>query len=543
MFINYSDLPNYSNLFLDYVYEFDKVKDFYIYNFRNQDEYARKFSEITSSKRIFPETLSKILFNQYADVNSSKRTISNINYLGQQNSVAIVTGQQLTIFGGPLYTFYKIITAIKLCIQLKDKFVDYNFIPVFWLEGDDHDFNEVRSINIFNNDNEIQKIEYLNAVDNSMELGSVGNLLLEKEIELTLQKLKDSLRNTEFTEELISFLSKTYKSGNSFKKSFKHLLMKIFDEYGLVIIDPQDVELKKLLIPIFESELINYREHTQTILKRSALLEEKYHAQVKVKPINIFLIDDSKRFLIEPDENGYKLKNRRKKFSKEEILNLLYQQPELFSPNVLLRPLCQDYILPTAFYVGGPSEISYFAQLIPYYSKLNIIQPFIYPRASITLVEKNIKSLLDKYQINLLNIFQNGKQIIPDIIASSENIDTNKFIREALIESQTLFEKLNNNLSSIDPSIAKIIEKLSEKNKQSIESLKSKLDSIILKKNEIIDRQLNKIFSNIIPNNNLQEREINFTYYFNKYGKDLINFLFNEVSTTKFEHQVLEVIV
>ena len=539
MFINYSDLPNFTNLFLDYVYEFDKVKEFYLYNFRNQEEYARKFNEISNSKRISPLELNKIILNQYSNTSFSKRTMSNISSLGNENSLAIVTGQQLAIFGGPLYTFYKIITAIKFCTQLKDKFVDYDFVPIFWLEGDDHDFNEVRTINIFNNENDNKKIEYLNAIDSPNEFGSVGNLKLKQEIEATILELKSSLRVTDFSNELTNLITNCYFPGNSFKAAFKSLLMKFFDEYGLVIIDPQDVAFKRLLIPVFEKELKCFFEHTQIILKRSAILEEKYHAQVKIKPINLFLTDDSKRYLIEPDENGYRLKNKRKKFTQDELLALLHESPELFSPNVLLRPICQDYILPTAFYVGGPSEISYFAQVIPYYSIYNIIQPFIYPRASVTLVEKNINSLIGKYDLNILDVFRNRKDMIPDIIKKHINVNTDIMFSQAQDEIKSAIEKLIADISNIDPSIAQILDKLLEKQLQNLSTSKSKIDSTIIKKNEILNRQLNKIFNNILPESNLQEREINFTYFANKYGIDFISYLFNEISVTKSEHQII----
>jgi bacillithiol biosynthesis cysteine-adding enzyme BshC len=539
MFINYSDLPNFTNLFLDYIYEFDKVKEFYLHNFRNQEEYAHKFNEISNSKRILPTELSKIISNQYANIKTSKRTLNNINSLGNANALAIVTGQQLTIFGGPLYTFYKIITAIKLCSQLKENFVDYNFIPVFWLEGDDHDFNEVRTVNIFNSLNEIQKIEYPEAIDSPNEFGSVGNIKLKEEIDETLNKLKSSLRQTDFRDELISLLSSSYNSMNSFKSAFKSLLINFFDEYGLVIIDPQDSEFKKLLIPVFEKEIKDYFNHTQVILKRSAVLEEKYHAQVKVKPINLFLSDESKRYLIEPDESGYRLKNKRKKFSQEELLKLLYTNPELFSPNVLLRPVCQDFILPTAFYIGGPSEISYFAQLIPYYSIYKISQPFIYPRASITLIEKNINSLIEKYGLNILNIFHHGKELIPETIQKFADVNTSEMFLQAQNNVKSIIDNLKTNLINIDPSVEQNLEKLQEKLLQNIDSVKTKIENTIIKKNEILDRQLNKIFNNILPESNLQEREINFSYYVNKYGTDFINYLFNEISVTKFEHQII----
>lgn len=541
MFTNFSDLPNFPNLFLDYLYEFDRVKDFYHLNFRNSEQFLGKFNEIKDSKRISREDLSRIIKNQYQDINCSKRTLSNINLLSSDKTMAVVTGQQLTIFGGPLYTFYKIITAIKLCTKLKEAYVDFNFVPVFWMEGDDHDFEEVNSINIYNKENILITINYLNTDEESLESGSVGNLVFDNKIESALEHLKQNLRDSDFKDELIGLLEKYYFSGNTFKSSFKGLLMHFFDEFGLIIFDPQDIEYKKLLIPIFENELQDYELHTKIILKRSAQLEENYHAQVKVKPINLFYSENNKRFLIEPDENGYRLKNKRKKFSKEEILNLLNTNPEFFSPNVLLRPICQDYLFPTAFYIGGPGEISYFAQLIPYYAIFKIPQPIIYPRSSVTLLEKNIKNLIDKYGLSFLSIIQQGEDLLPKILSNNSDINTEDIFHKINLQLNDIFSNLENQLIQIDKNLLESIKRTQEKTMSNFDLLKGKITNSQLQKNEILFRQLKKIINSILPDSVLQERLINFTYYYNKYGNEIISLLFDKISISKFEHQIIEI--
>lgn len=541
MFINFSDLPNFSNLFLDYVYEFDKVKEFYNFNFRNSEQYQSKFNEIRSSNRIPREILHKILLEQYGNLQYSKRTYNNINLLNAENTLAVVTGQQLTIFGGPLYTFYKIITAIKLCTKLKESYVDYNFVPIFWMEGDDHDFEEVNSINIFNGDNEIQLIQYLESIDNNYESGSVGSVLFDERIDISIERLKSSLRDTDFKSELIELIRKHYSNGKSFKSSFRGLLMSFFDEYGLIIFDPQDKKYKTLLKPIFENEINNYESHTKVILRRSAHLEEGYHAQVKVKPINLFFSENNKRHLIEPDDAGFKLKNKRKKFTKEEMLNLINENPEFFSPNVLMRPICQDYILPTALYIAGPSEISYFAQVIPYYNIYNITQPIIYPRASVTILEKSVKNLIEKYNLTIPSIIQDKDYLFQNILNDNAEVNTLDVFNKSQILIDDVFKYLENELMKIDNSLIDPLAKTKEKTLSHFDILKARTNSIQIKKNEILNRQLNKIFNSVFPNSFLQERVINFSYYYNKYGKEIFSTLFDEISISKFEHQIIEI--
>ena len=174
-------------------------------------------------------------------------------------------------------------------------------------------------------------------------------------------------------------LKSFYSPGRSLKEAFKELTFWLFDKYGLVIFDPQDSEIKDMLRPVFKKEITDFRKHTEKLVSVSAKLEDLYHAQVKVRPVNLFYSTDGGRFLIDPVENEFRLRKKRKKFTFEELSNLIDTESDKFSANVLLRPICQDYILPTAFYVGGPSEIAYFAQVMPLYEFYNIQAPVIYP--------------------------------------------------------------------------------------------------------------------------------------------------------------------
>ena len=359
MYINYADLPDQHQLFIDYLYNFDKVKKYYKYNFRDKEEYIKLFKkriELQSGNR---ESLYNILLNQYRSREVSQATSKNLSLLKEKSTLAVVTGQQLGILGGPLYTFYKIITAVKLCRNLNERYDDFTFVPVFWLEGDDHDFEEVKSINIVDENNNLKKISYEDEVPEEENRGSVGYLKLNGVINRFFDDLNSELRDTEYKSEILSRFRSFYSEGRTFKDAFSDLLFWLFDQFGLIIFDPQDAEVKRQLSPVFRKEITDFRDHSEKLVNISAVLEEDYHAQVKVRAINLFYHTDEGRYLIEPVENEFRLKRKRKKFTYDELSTLIEQQPEKFSPNVLLRPVCQDYILPTAFYIGGPSEISY----------------------------------------------------------------------------------------------------------------------------------------------------------------------------------------
>lgn len=540
MFINFGDIPKHQNLFLDYLYEFENVQDYYKHNFRSKETYPQLFKNIsdTKSKRSFP--ISPIIKNQYKDFPQvSSKTLKNIDLIDNPKTIAVVTGQQLGIFGGPLYTIYKIITAIRLSNQLNERYDEYKFIPVFWLEGDDHDFNEVRAINIFDTENQVVTIGYKEEIDDDDAKQSVGNLILDESINDSLNQLESLLRESDFKSELLAKLKSIYKQGRSFKESFKDLLIWLFDELGLIVFDPQDAEIKNLLKPIFKKEVTDFVIHTQKLIQTSAELEELYHAQVKVKPVNLFYHTDDGRYSIEPVEEIYKLKRKRKQFTREEILNEIEIAPQRFSPNVLLRPICQDYLLPTGFYIAGPSEISYFAQVMPLYDFYNIVAPIVYPRSSVTVLEKNVNAALDKYDITLNDVFLGLTELKEKVISGLSENNIERTFEEVLNDVELIFDKIKENLFAVDKTLVDSSERYKEKIISIFNELKSKSVKAQETKYETTVRQLTRISNLLYPLENLQEREINFTYFYNKYGREFISKIYDDISVSEFEHQII----
>jgi bacillithiol biosynthesis cysteine-adding enzyme BshC len=522
------------------MYEFENVKEYYKYNFRNKENYSSIFKNISESRKNKQLNLSAILNDQYSSLkNVSIKTNRNIELLEKEKTIAVVTGQQLGIFGGPLYTLFKIITAIRLSNQLTERYDEFKFVPVFWLEADDHDFNEVRSINLLDNENQILNLGYKEEINDDDAKQSIGHIKFDESINEFFNKFESSLRDTEFKNELLVKLREWYRVGRSFKQSFKELLFWMFDEYGLVIFDPQDPQVKSLLKPIFKKEINDFALHTQKLIQTSAKLEELYHAQVKVKPVNLFYHTDDGRYSVEPVDDVFKLRRKRKQFTKDEILAEIEASPERFSPNVLLRPICQDYLLPTGFYIGGPSEIAYFAQVTPLYDFYNIETPIIFPRSSATILEKNVSSGLDKYDLNMNDIFLGLDELKEKVIAdlSENNIET--AFEEASKEIELTFDKIKENIFAIDKTLVESSGRYKDRIMSSILELKTKSIKAQETKHETTIRQLTRLSNLLYPLGNLQEREINFTYFYNKYGKDFIRKIYDDISVSEFEHQVI----
>lgn len=541
MFVNFRDIPGHAKLFLDYLYNFEKVSKFYARNPFDKETFSKGFEEIASNRPISRTNLESLIRNQYSGKTYSAKTQKNIELLAKESTLTIVTGQQLGILGGPLYTFNKIITTIKLANHLKERFDSFNFVPLFWLEGDDHDFNEVRTINIIDNSNELKSISYGEETPEDEITQSVGKLNFDDRINSFLIELEQKLRHTEFTAELMSHLKNIYCSGKSFKESFRDLIQLYFDEHGLIIFDPQDGAVKSLLKPIYKKELLEYRVRAEETIRVSAELDEAYHAQVKVKPINLFINYENGRHSLEPDEEDFKLKRKRKRFTKDEILDLVENNPQIFSPNVLFRPVCQDYILPTAFYIGGPSEIAYFAQVMPLYKFFNVTPPFIYPRSSATLLEKGLSNALDKFNLQINEIFSDSEEVKHKIIKTIDETPLESFFISAVKETEIIFDTLKEKLFSIDKTTSDSVQRYREKSLNNIEELKSKSLQAQKKKYEVSLKQIDKLTSILFPHENLQERELNFIYFANKYGPDFFKKIFDELQINKFEHQIIDI--
>jgi bacillithiol biosynthesis cysteine-adding enzyme BshC len=258
-----------------------------------------------------------------------------------------------------------------------------------------------------------------------------------------------------------------------------------------------------------------------------------------VRPINLFYNFDGGRYLIEPIENEYRLKGKRKKFTHDELIDLIEKEPYNFSPNVLLRPVCEDYLLPTGFYIAGPGEISYFAQALPLYDIFRINPPIFYPRSSATILEKNISSIMDKFGLDIRDVFVDPESLKRRIIESISRNSLNDIFSGAMNNIELILDQLKEKLFEIDKTMSDSSTRYKQKILNDLNVLKEKSLDAEKKKHEITLRQIDKVSNSLFPNSNLQEREFNFIYFAGKYGMDFIKQIFDELSINKFEHQII----
>ncbi|MEW5800242.1 MAG: bacillithiol biosynthesis cysteine-adding enzyme BshC [Bacteroidota bacterium] len=543
--INYRQLADkeiVTALYADYTTHFERIAEFYSGNYTSSESFLHK-SNLLQKKRYERNILHRVLNDQNREFHSGIKTLANIDLLGNENTFAVVTGQQLGLFTGPLYTIYKAITAVKLAEKLTREHPTYNFVPVFWLEGEDHDFDEINKLKVINTSNDLEVIEYLiGGKPLERNIGATGNIIIDEFIQQFFTATSAALIQTEYAADLIETMRGYYKPGTSFVKAFTGFFNHMYEDSGLIFMNSNNPEFKKILSSLFTKEINSNSEASKLVIQKSAELEEHYHAQIKAKALNLFMYHKGGRHLIEPSESGdYYLKNLRQRFTKDELLSIASATPELLSPNVVLRSLCQDTLLPTVAYVAGPAEIAYFAQLKPVYEYFDVTMPIIYPRASVTIMEEKIQKVLEKYSLDLIDLFGDVESVIAKV---SEQVSE--------VKVDSLFEALDNRIKDavnearfgiqqIDPTLNGTIDSTLQKFHQQLDVLKQKTQKAQQQKEEISLKQIKKAAMNVFPGGNFQEREFSVVQYLNKYGPDFVKWIANEIVIDKFQHQVVNI--
>lgn len=552
--VEFNKLPNFNNLYLDYINageeELAKQMPFFNAMYRDNEDFFKviddKVHNYNTSRYFDKNNLIDILKHQNVTFGGDEYTAANIEKLSEDNTFAVVTGQQVGLYTGPVYTILKTVTAVKLAKDLHERFPQFNFVPVFWLEAEDHDIDEADHTYIIDRQNELVRIGFEQQDNNTDETNKrgtppVGSIVFGEMINSINEQLRSSLIDTDFKDKIMNLVTKHYREDNDYKTAFAGLMNEIFKGYGVIFIDPSDIEIKRLLKPVFEKELTSSPKLCESIITQSAELEKHYDLQVKPKVINMFLLHNGNRLLIEPRDGGkFALKNSKKRFENDELMNLLEESPELFSPNVVLRPVCQDYLLPTAVYIGGPGEISYFAQLKPAYRHYDITMPVIFPRVSSSIVEGKISKFLNNFNVKFEDIFHHSF-LVSKVVDKLSEIKVEEEINRYVDELNKIFYDMKNMTVKVDQSLLNIVDNMKEKTKQNLEQFKGKLINAQAKKSETTTTQIDKVTNNIFPNHNLQERVINIIYFLNKYDDSFIKKLFHETDVNNFNHQVIEV--
>jgi len=540
MHVDFRKIPGTSKLFSDFLYDFNRVERFYAGDFGKDKNYLRVFKSI-KNRKYQRENLSSILKKQNQRFGSGSQVFKNIELLQEDDSVVVFTGQQVGLFGGPLYTIYKAISTLKLAQALSYRF-SKTFIPLFWLDSEDHDFEEVRSTFIIDKENQIKEIRYLPA---KIPSGSpMYKVVLEEKVSFCLELLKSSLYPTEFKDKVIQRLEECYVKGETISNSFAKWIASLLGKYGLVIVDPGDEELKKIALDFFFKEIENPGRSMKLVKETGERLESLgYHQQV-IKPeetLNLFLEIEGRRCSLKWIGDLIQVEGSDKKLNRDDLGRIIEKEPQRLSPNVLLLPLMRSYLFPTAVYIGGPGEISYYAQLKSVFELFDLPIPVVYPRASMSLIEDKIKQVFQKYSLDFMDLFQEPESLINSVLKGKFPDPLNKTLEEKRQEIREILNNLEEELFSSEPALKPNIENTKGKIDYELKRLGEKLFQTYRQKNQILREQIYKAKNNLLPENKLQERVLNIVPFLIKYGFEFVDFLYHKVEVEKTDHQLLEV--
>jgi bacillithiol biosynthesis cysteine-adding enzyme BshC len=533
-------ISNQSRLFLDYLRDPVALKRFYPGAVKFHHELPQRAPEVLGSYQVDRNQVCDALLRMNSAWNASEQTLRNIELLRDSDCLAVVSGQQAGLFTGPLYTIYKAISAVKLAGCLMQR--NTKAVPVFWIASEDHDFPEVARAEFISRECYLAKVEapaYLHT-----EGQPVGKVILDDSIDQVISQLIEQLPNSEFMPEVQKVLNDCWKPGRTYTEGFARTMATLLGRYGLILLDPLDLELKKLAAPLYSEAAHRAPEIATAVAERSRELEEAgYHAQVMVteNSFPLFLQDASgARHAVTRTENGkYRAKNSEEEFSAEELAQRALSHSEEFSPNVLLRAVVQDYLLPTVAYLGGSAEIAYFAQTAEVYRLLERPVTPILPRSSLTMVEAHTGRILERYKLKLEDLFAGLENVLVRVVEEHLGSDTARTFTETEASVNQLLDRLGEKLQGVDPTLASALETGRRKINYQLEGLRTRFHRAQMGRDEAALRQLQRAMDQLYPEKALQERHINITSLLARHGSYVIEWVYNAINLGSNEHQIV----
>ncbi|MDE3741354.1 bacillithiol biosynthesis cysteine-adding enzyme BshC [Maribacter polysaccharolyticus] len=524
----FKDTGYFSDLICDYIGGKEGLGPFYnrypkIVNFKGQLE--EKSSNYPEKHR---SILYEALQRQYQGVPVSESTGEHLIQLKEPITFTIVTGHQLNLFTGPLYFLYKIISTINLTIALKKQYPRFNFVPIYWMATEDHDFEEINYFNF-----KSKKIQW-----NKDASGAVGRLHT-KGLEDIYETFAHELGGGANAETLKTLFRKAYLEHDTLAGATRYLANELFGPYGLVIVDGDDESLKKLLVPYIKKDIIDRVSFNKVTESISQLREvsDTYKIQVNPREINYFYLKDGLRERIVHRNGKFHVHDTEMVFTKDEILNELENHPERFSPNVIARPLYQEIILPNLCYIGGGGELAYWLELKASFEAMEVTFPILLPRNSALVLSEKQQLKLDKMKVSIADLFLKRNSFINKKIREISNIEIDFSPQRRFLQEH--FKSMYDIASKTDASFLGAVKAQEVKQLKGLDHLEKRL--LKAQKRKLKDHvgRMTQIQDELFPGRSLQERNLNFSELYLEYGEALLPMLFKRLDPLQLEFAIL----
>ena len=524
-YISYQETGCFSPTIIRYLEQDEALKPF-IAEFPS----INAFDKITKEKTVNANRrlLVEILSNQYQSLeNHSEKLNANIASLLQKNTFTITTGHQLNIFTGPLYFIFKIVTAIKLAEDLKEKFPDYNFVPVYWMASEDHDFEEINHSNL---GGKTLKWDLITS-------GATGRINT-KTIKNTLKEYTQILGSSLNADNLSQIINEAYTQFENLSKATRYLVNQLFGQYGLVVLDADDKELKRAFSPIIQQDIIGQNSFKLISESDEKLAEIGIDLQAAPREINFFYLKDALRERIVFEEKQYKINNTDIIFSADELITEIKNHPDRFSPNVVMRPLYQETILPNIAYIGGAAEVTYWMQLKSTFDFYGVDFPLVMLRNSAMLIPEKVQHKLQKLKLRTLDIFTETSTLKKAWVMANTNHNLN--LNEEWESMNQIFEQLKQRIATIDATLSPSTEAVKVRLYKALQNLEKKILKAEKRNFTEAIADIDKIKQLLFPFNQLQERTENFGLFYVKYGDEFISELIKAFKPLDFKFTILQ---
>lgn len=506
-YISYQETGSFSKLVLDYINNEEELKDFYTYrpDIQGLTE-AIKRRNFSGDRN----TLVNVLKGQYQHLQPNKSVTKNIELLANNNTFTVTTGHQLNLFTGPLYFIYKIVTAINLAIELKIAHPDKNFVPVYWMATEDHDFDEINHVSV--DEKNISWIQKTN--------GATGRLST-KTVAAAVTAYKGYLGISKNGRHIAKLVEKAYLEHDNLADATRYLVNNLFEKYGLVIVNADDPSLKKLFSPIITADIIE-QNSSKNIEKSSAKLEELgYKTQVNGRDINFFYLKDNLRERLIFEKDKYIVNHTDISFTEVELRREIDTYPERFSPNVVMRPMYQEVILPNIAYIGGGAEVAYWMQLKANFDYYKVDFPVLLLRNSALLIDRRSAENLYRLGFSLEDVFLPVEEL--KNLWVQKNSTAQLSLADETRAINSIFDQIKLNAYKIDKTLSVSTDTAKQKTNHLLANLEKKLFRAEKRKHKTALTQIENVKKRLFPNGTMQERTLNIAPMYVNYGEDFLS--------------------